>query len=103
MGTYVSSVTADLNNVLRNTSYPYMGAYEATAFTFNPTLRLRVYLDGAPPPKQEPVTIELRNNNGTTYPLLTGSSPYNVTLSTSGTVALNCAGVTPTGSFILVM
>lgn len=103
MGTYVASVAADINNTLRNTSHPYMGAYEAAAFTFNPTLRIRVYLDGAPPPKQEPVTIELRDNNGTTYPLLTGSSPFNVTLSTSGTVSLNCTGVTFPPTFYIVV
>lgn len=98
----IPPVTSDINGSIRNSDHPYMGAKEETAFNFtNPVVKIRAYLQSAPPPRNEPVTIELRANTGPLYSLIT--SPFSVNLNTSGTVSLICTGVIFPSSFYIVI
>lgn len=90
----------------RSTTSPYMGADEATAFTFNGTIRIKAFIDGYKVPGATPVnmTIDIWDSDGSkVYNLLLANQP--VTLSTSGTATINCvAAVSPAhGKFHIVL
>lgn len=104
MGLSGLATIEDIDLQGRSTTSPYMGADEGIgthAFTFSPTIRLRVYLDGCPPPREEPITVELwnRNASGQENGVI---GIYPVTLSTSGTGIINPSPV-PAGSFFIVV
>lgn len=108
IGIPISGISGDFDLPTgRSTTAPYMGADEAAAFNFNGKIRVTAYIDGFKVPGVSPVnmTIEVWDSDGSVVYNQLAGSPYNVTLSSSGTATINCpAAVSPShGKFHIVL